>query len=271
MKMKTIGFIGCGNMAKPIIRNTAEKNVFDKKNIYVYDIDREKLLDFCKKTEINAAESEKEIAANCDVVVLCTKPQVFPDLLPKIAEDLKNSNPLIVSIAAGKTTAEIGSYLSYDARIARIFPNLNAEVGEAISAYTGNANVSAAEIAVVGSICAAYGEAKLLDESLFSVFGVLGGCVPAYAFMFIGALAKAAQADGLDAEIAREAAVQAVLGSAKLLKECGGEIDEWVKKVCSPGGTTIQGVDSLKASDLDGIVQTAFHKSYCRDLELGQK
>lgn len=269
--MKTIGFIGCGNMAKPIIRNTAEKNVFDKKNIYVYDIDREKLLDFCKKTEINAADNENDIALHCDVVVLCTKPQVFPDLLPKIAEDLKNNDPLIVSIAAGKTTDEIGSYLQYDARIARIFPNLNAEVGEAISAYTGNQRVSEGEIDIVGRICASYGEAKQLDESLFSVFGVLGGCVPAYAFMFIGALAKAAQADGLDGDTAREAAVQAVLGSAKLLKERGGEIDAWVQKVCSPGGTTIEGVNSLKASDMDSIVKAAFHKSYSRDLALGKK
>ena len=50
--MKTIGIIGCGNMAKPIIRNVAEKNVFDKNNIYVYDIDRAKIVDFCKKIEI---------------------------------------------------------------------------------------------------------------------------------------------------------------------------------------------------------------------------
>lgn len=269
--MKTIGFIGCGNMAKPIIRNTAEKNVFNKNYIYVYDIDREKLFDFCKKTEINAAESENYIASSCDVVVLCTKPQVFPELLPKIAEDLKKNNPLIVSIAAGKSTSEIGSYLNYNAKIARIFPNLNAEVCEAISAYTGNENVSAEELAVVGKICESYGKAKCLDESLFSVFGVLGGCVPAYAFMFIGALAKAAQADGLEKEIAAEAAIQAVYGSAKLLRECGGDIDGWVKKVCSPGGTTIQGVTSLKESGLDSVVKTAFHKSYLRDLELGKK
>ena len=266
--MKTIGFIGCGNMAKPIIRNVAEKNVFDKNNIYVYDIDRAKLVDFCKKIEINAAEDEKQIAANCDVVVLCTKPQVFPSLLPAIAESMKKNNPLVVSIAAGKTTESISALLGYDARVARIFPNLNAEVGEAISAYTGNSLVNEEEIAVVGRICSSYGEAKHLPEELFSVFGVLGGCVPAYAFMFIGALAKAGAANGLDAETAREVAVQTVLGSAKLLKECGGEIDEWVNKVCSPGGTTIQGVTSLRESDLDSVVKTAFEKSLARDKEL---
>lgn len=269
--MKTIGFLGCGNMAQPIIRNCAEKNVFDKKNIYVYDIDRVKLGDFCKNLGINTAESENDIAKNCDIVMLCTKPQVFPELLPKIKDALSENDPLIVSIAAGKTTDYIASLLGYDAKVARIFPNLNATVGEAVSAYTGNKNVSADELETVGKICASYGEAKELDESLFSVFGVLGGCVPAYAFMFIGALAKAGVADGLDNETARDVAVQAVLGSAKLLKECGGDIDEWVRKVCSPGGTTIEGVTSLKESDLDGVVRTAFHKSYMKDLFLAGK
>ena len=266
--MKTIGFIGCGNMAQPIIKNVAEKNVFNKQNIYVYDIDREKLNVFCKEKEIIAAESEKQIAFECDVVVLCTKPQVFPELLSYIAPELNIKKPLVVSIAAGKTTDYIASFLDYDAPVARIFPNLNAQVGEAVSAYTGNKFVDKAQLEKVCEICASYGEAKYLDESLFSVFGVLGGCVPAYAFMFIGALAKAGVADGLDEETAREVAVQAVLGSAKLLKECGGDTADWVKKVCSPGGTTIQGVTSLRESDLDSVVRTAFHKSFMRDKEL---
>lgn len=266
--MKTIGFIGCGNMAQPIIRNVAEKNVFNKKDIYVYDIDREKLSSFCKKTEINVAQNEKQIASECDVVVLCTKPQVFPDLLPMIATELAKNKPLVISIAAGKTTDYIASFLDYDSPVARIFPNLNAQVSEAVSAYTGNEFVNEEQLAKVGEICSSFGEAKQMDESLFSVFGVLGGCVPAYAFMFIGALAKAGVADGLDEETARDVAVQAVLGSAKLLKECGGDIDEWVKKVCSPGGTTIQGINSLRESDIDYVVKTAFHKSYLRDLEL---
>lgn len=269
--MKTIGFIGCGNMAQPIIKNVAEKNVFNKKNIYVYDIDKEKLDAFCKEKEINAAENEKQIAAECDVVVLATKPQVFPELLTHIAPELNKNQPLVVSIAAGKTTDFIASYLDYDAPVVRIFPNLNAQVGEAISAYTGNKFVNDAQLEKVCGICSSYGEAKYLDESLFSVFGVLGGCVPAYAFMFIGALAKAGVADGLDEETAREVAVQAVLGSAKLLKECGGDTEDWVKKVCSPGGTTIQGVTSLREADIDSVVKTAFHKSYMRDLELSGK
>lgn len=258
-------------MAQPIIRNVAEKNVFDKNNIRVYDIDKEKLIKFCAENGVSAAESEIETASSCDVVVLCTKPQIFPELLPKIAPALKANDPLIVSIAAGKTTEYIASFLDYDAPIARIFPNLNAEVGEAVSAYTGNKFVSDIQLYKVGEICASYGEAKNIDESLFSVFGVLGGCVPAYTFMFIGALAKVAQADGLSEDMARDVAVQTVLGSAKLLKECGGDIENWVTKVCSPGGTTIEGVTSLREDNIDAVIKKAFDKSYNKDLSFAKK
>ncbi len=266
--MKTIGFIGCGNMAKPIIKNVAEKFVFDKNNIYVYDIDKEKLESFCKDMSINMANSEKEIAEKCDAVVLCTKPQTFPEVLPGIKDEINKSKPLVVSIAAGKTTGYISSFFCEDIHVARIFPNLNAQVGEAVSAYTGNKNVTEEELETVRKICESYGEAKYLDESLFSVFGVLGGCVPAYAFMFMGALAKAAENRGLDRETAYDVAVQAVLGSAKLLKECGGDIDDWINKVCSKGGTTIQGISFFRESGFEKTVAEAFAKSYNRDLEL---
>ena len=268
--MKTIGFIGCGNMAQPIIRNTAEKNVFDKNNIYVYDINREKLSEFCKKTGIKEAPDEVYIAGNCDVVMLCTKPQTFGELLPKISGALNENKPLLVSIAAGKTTEYIASAAGYNGPVGRIFPNLNAEVGEAVSAYTVNSKGNHEHREIIGKICSSYGEAKLLEESLFSVFGVLGGCVPAYAFMFINSLAKAGEADGLDSETAAEVAVQAVLGSAKLLKECKGDIEDWIKKVCSPGGTTIEGVTSLREDNLEETVKKAFHKSYLKDIKLSE-
>lgn len=266
-----IGFIGCGNMAQPIIKNVAEKNVFDKSDIFVYDIDKDKLASFCASVGINEAEDECFIAKNCQVVMLCTKPQTFPVVLEKISNCVKENSPMLVSIAAGKTTDSICEMLGFDTKVARIFPNLNATVGQAISAYTGNSLVSGEELSLVGKIAASYGEAIELGESLFSAFGVLGGCAPAYTFMFIGALAKAGELNGIDRDTAISAAIQTVLGSAMLLKECGGDIEEWVSKVCSPGGTTIEGVKSLRESDIYNVVSTAFSKSYNRDKELQSK
>lgn len=265
--MKTIGFIGAGNMARPIIRSTAEKGVFEKNDIYVYDPNTEALNSFCACVGVNAV-GEGFVRKNCDVIMLCTKPQVFPTILPAVGETVRDRDPLIVSIAAGKTTEYIASLLGYDAKIARIFPNLNAEVGSAISAYTSNQRVSEDEINLVGKICSSYGEAVRLAEDKFSVFGVLGGCAPAYSFMFIDALAKSGEKYGLDKETAFKAAVQVVLGSTELLKAGVGEPGEMVKRVCSPGGTTIEGVNVLDSDGLYALVDKAFKASYDRDKQL---
>ena len=265
--MKTIGFIGAGNMARPIIRNTAEKGVFEKNDIYVYDPNTEALNSFCACVGVNAV-GEGFVRKNSDVIMLCTKPQVFPTILPSVGETVRDRDPLIVSIAAGKTTEYIASLLGYNAKIARIFPNLNAEVGSAISAYTSNQRVSEDEINLVGKICSSYGEAVRLAEDKFSVFGVLGGCAPAYSFMFIDALAKSGEKYGLDKETAFKAAVQVVLGSAELLKAGVGEPGEMVKRVCSPGGTTIEDVNVLDSDGLYALVDKAFKASYDRDKQL---
>lgn len=265
--MKTIGFIGCGNMAKPIIRNTAEKGVFAKENIFVYDPDEAKLNEFCSSLGVNAA-ADGFIPESCDVIVLCTKPQVFASILPGIGEIIKDRDPLVASIAAGKTTDYICSLLGYEARCARIFPNLNAEVSGAVSAYTGNDRAGEDDIKLIGDICASFGECVRLPEELFSVFGVLGGCAPAYTFMFIDALAKSGEKYGLDADTAFKTAVQTVLGSALLLKSGVGEPAQMVKKVCSPGGTTIEGVNVLEKDGLYALVDKAFKASFDRDKQL---
>ncbi|MBR5428759.1 MAG: pyrroline-5-carboxylate reductase, partial [Clostridia bacterium] len=101
-----------------------------------------------------------------------------------------------------------------------------------------------------------------------NIFGVLGGCAPAYTFMYIEALAKAAQAAGFDPAQALEVAAKMTEGSAKLLASSDDAPETLVKNVCSPGGTTIEGVNSLRKDDLASIVKKAFDASLKRDGEL---
>ena len=262
--MKTIGFIGCGNMSQPIIKAVMRAKLYDE--TLVYDADREKLEAFCRGTGARPAVNESDVALTSDTVMLCVKPQVLPAVLETIRPTI-NRDALVVSIAAGKTTDWISERLG-SRPVARIMPNLNATVGEAISAYTGGAGMPDDRVEAVGDICRTFGEAVRLDEALFGPFSVCGGCAPAYTFMFIGALADAAKANGLDPDTAFAAAVQCVLGSAKLLRELGGDVGEWVRRVCSPGGTTIEGVRRLESGGLTELVRTAFDASLARDREL---
>ena len=99
----------------------------------------------------------------------------------------------------------------------------------------------------------------------------VSGCGPAFVYMFIQALAEGGTACGIDAETSLKLAAQTVFGSAKLLIESGIDPDTLIKNVCSPGGSTIEGVKSLQFDNLADVVVDAVEASYNRNIELGKK
>ncbi len=263
-----LGFIGTGNMASAIIKGLLSSGMLKGEDIAVYDIDTEKTAGLSEEYGVKVLSSENEIAVKCDRVVLSVKPNVFPSLLKKIDSGLKNNNPLIISIAAGKTVGFISGCLSYEAKIVRIMPNINAKVGGAVSAYCGNGNVSEDEFAFVKSFCESFGIAVNIDEKLFSVYSAIGGCSPAFAYMFIDSLARAAVKNGMPKAQALEVAAGAVLGSAKMILESDEHPWTLVDQVCSPGGTTIEGVASLQKDGFEAAVINAVQAAIDKDKKL---
>jgi len=260
-----IGFIGCGNMAGAIIKGLASSGKFEPTDIAVFDICREKAQSLAKELSINIMESEKEVAEKCDKVVLAVKPDVFASLLSKIGEELKANDPLIISIAAGKTTEFITSLLPYSPRLIRIMPNINAKVQAAISAFCGNERATEEDKAFVSEFCSAFGRGIFIAEKNFSIYSAIGGCSPAFAFMFIDSLARAAVKNGMTKAEALETAAQAVLGSAKLILESDEHPWKLVDAVCSPGGTTIEGVCALQEKGFEAAVEAAVEAAYNKD------
>lgn len=263
-----LGFIGTGNMASAIIGGLVSSGVVPKTEIAVYDVLTDKAEALKKEYGVSVFESEKEIAEKCSQVVLSVKPNVFPSLLEKIKESLKENNPLIISIAAGKTLEYIASLLDYKARLVRVMPNINAVVHEAISAYCGNENADEKDLLFAESFCSSFGKAIKLGEEQFPVFGVIGGCSPAFAYMFIDAMARAAVKNGMSKKQALEVSAQAVLGSAKMILESDEHPHELVDRVCSPGGTTIEGVLSLKKDGFESAVANAVQAAVEKDKKL---
>lgn len=263
-----IGFIGCGNMASAIIKGLVSSEKYQSRDIAVFDIFREKAESFAKELSLTLMESEKEIASECDTVVLAVKPDVFPSLLEKIGTELKENDPLIISIAAGKTTEFISSLLPYAPRLIRIMPNINAKVQAAVSAYCGNERISAADKTFVQQFCDAFGRGIEIAEKNFSIYSAIGGCSPAFAFMFIDSLARAAVKNGMTKAQALEAAAQAVMGSAKLILESDEHPWKLVDAVCSPGGTTIEGVCTLQEMGFEAAVEKAVEASYNKDKKM---
>ena len=263
-----LGFIGVGNMATAIIKGVIASGMLSGENIAVYDIAKEKAEALSKEYGLKVFDSENEIAEKCDKIVLSVKPNVFPSLLNKIDAELKASDPLIISIAAGKTLEFISDCLSYDAKLVRVMPNINAKVGAAVSAYCGKDNVSQADLDFVKSLCESFGIAVNIEEKLFSTYSAIGGCSPAFAYMFIDSLARGAVKNGMPKNIALEVAAGAVLGSAKMILESQEHPWQLVDQVCSPGGTTIEGVTSLQNDGFESAVIDAVQAAIDKDKRL---
>lgn len=263
-----VGFIGCGNMACAIIKGMLSSGFLDGGSIGVYDVLTEKTEEFANEQGIRFFADKNELIGSCTTVVLAVKPNVFPALLCEIGEELHKNDPLIISIAAGKTTENIAEMLPYMPRIVRIMPNINAKVCEAISAFCGNKRVTAEDLSFVEGFCNSFGKGIAIEEKLFSIYSAIGGCSPAFVYMFIDSLARAAVKNGMTKAAALEVAAQAVMGSAKMLLESDEHPWKLVDAVCSPGGTTIEGVASLQSDGFEASVIKAVEASYNKDKRL---
>ena len=260
-----IGFIGCGNMAKAIISGIIKAKVFEKDCIFASDVETQKLTQFCNCTGICAA-SNPEIATKCDVILLSVKPQKFPDVLPEITPHLRDTQ-LIISIAAGKKIAYIESFIGAH-KIIRIMPNLNATIQKSVSALCANEACRQEDIALTTEIFNSIGTVFELAESDFSAFSAVACCSPAFTFMYIDALAKAGIACGLDEKTAYTAAEHSIIGSAEMLKASLDAPQVLIDRVCSPGGTTIEGVNALRSNEFEKIIEQAVNASYLKDKKL---
>lgn len=260
-----IGFIGCGNMAKAIIKGVISGKVFEQGDINASAKSFDALSSFCAENGINAQKSNALCAQNSDIIILAVKPQMFGEVLPEIAEFA--AEKAVISIAAGKNISFIKTYLP-KSRIIRIMPNLCAQIGCSVSALCAEGSCTEQDLTVAKSIFKSIGSVYEIDEKNFSAFSAAACCSPAFSFMYIDALAKAASDLGLDEKTALECAAQSVIGSAKLLLNSSDSPQELVNKVCSPGGTTIEGVNTLREREFEKTLTAAVKASYEKDKKL---
>lgn len=264
----SLGFIGCGNMASAIINGIISGNAISAEEIYVYDVFYPAIEKLTSKHNVNVCESEKDIVNKCDTVILAVKPNIISTVLNSINSALEEKDTLLISIAAGKTIDYIRNGLSHDNKIVRVMPNINAKVNEAISAYCCSENVTKQDKELCEAIFGSIGKVMYLDEAFFPLFGVIGGCGPAMAYMFIDALARAGVKNGMKKDVALMIAAQTVYGSAKMIMESNQHPWELIDQVCSPGGTTIEAVTTLQNYGLETALHNAVDKAIEKDSKL---
>lgn len=264
MNYYNIGFVGVGNMGGALVKAVCRGN--DPAGVLVADVDQAKAETLGRECGCAVAESAAQVAGSSDVLVLCVKPQVLPQVIENIKPYLHTN--LIVSIAAGVTLEKLKELLGGEGPMARIMPNTPAAVGKGILLTAFGERVNDVYRERLISLFAPCGAVEAVTEEELDKAGALSGCGPAFAYLFLEALADGGVQIGLSREKAQRYAAQMVQGAAAMVLETGKHPGELKDAVCSPGGTTIVGVAELEKRAFRAAAAQAVVAAYEKNQKL---
>ena len=261
-----IGFIGAGNMGGALARALSTNK---ETNIYIFDINIEKaeLL----ASEIGATVYEKEtLLSISDFIFLGVKPKGIADVCKNIRDGIK-ADAAIISMAAGVEIKKLEASLGEGIPVIRIMPNTPVTYGAGMTAFCKNEFVSEKMLSHFKEMMKYTGTIAEIPEDKFEAFTAVAGCSPAYAYMFIDAIANAGAKCGLDYSDALSYASKMLEGAALMVRNSPLSPTVLKENVCSPGGSTIEGVYVLEGADFDGTVQKAIIAAFNKTKELGKQ
>lgn len=264
-----LGLIGGGNMGTAILRGVIRKGLIAPANIRVFDVDAEKLKTLSEDTGITPAGSASELVRSSRMILLAVKPNVCANVLGELKNELKNR--AVVSIVAGFSKRDLQALVPDSCRVLRVMPNMPAMVGQGMAVFEADHSLNADELKAAKAVFESVGLVETMPSSLMDTVTGVSGSGPAYAFMFIEAMADAAVLNGMPRDKAYTLVAQTVLGAAAAVLESGVHPGELKDRVCSPGGTTIEAVYALESGGMRASVMDAVNAAVEKSAELGKK
>lgn len=263
----TLAVVGGGRMGEAIAAGLAASGVFDSDRIVIAEpvAERREALRFAHG--VRCVGTAPEAASEADIVLLAVKPQVMEAVLAELFDSVQAR--LVISIAAGISSARIESGLPDGTAVVRVMPNTPALVREGMSVICGGSSASAEQVDLVRELFSVLGKAIVLDEHAMDAATAISGSGPAYVALVVDALARSGVMHGLPRHVAEELAVQTVSGTAALIDRTGQHPEQVVDAVSSPGGTTIAAVEALEAYGTRAAVNAAVTAAVERAKELG--
>jgi pyrroline-5-carboxylate reductase len=242
--------------------------LFEAENVVFCDKIPEKAEELARELHSNAFATAPEVVQAASIALIAVKPQTIEECLAEVREAADRSK-LIISIAAGITTAFIEDRLGEGVRVIRAMPNTPALVGAGASAISAGSHAGAADLDEAEKIFAALGKVYRFDESLIDAVTAVSGSGPAYLFLFAECLERAAIEAGLPESEASSLVGQTLFGSAKLLVESEDDAATLRAKVTSPGGTTAAALAIFEDRGFEQSVVAAVMGAFDRARELG--
>lgn len=261
-----IGFIGAGNMGSAIMKGISKSSV--DAELFAFDPDRSKV-ESLNEYGVKYCASETELVSECKYVFLAVKPQIIEGVL-ETASSAVTAETVLISIAAGIGDEFIAGKTRPDAKVILVMPNTPLLLGEGASALSHNDNVTDEEFETVLNIFRLCGKASVISKDKMKEIIAINGSSPAFIYLFAKGFIDYADKAGIDRNAATELFTQSLIGSAKMITDSGYTIDELIKMVSSPGGTTLAGLDRLYEGNLTQIVDNCCESCTKRAYELSK-
>lgn len=263
--MKKFAFVGAGKMASAIVSGMIKSGVVQPWDIECVSGADNTGKELAEKTGITYTPQIENI--NAQTIVLACKPQQLAEVAKSIG---KKHIDLMISILAGTTISKLREYFPNAGKIVRVMPNMAALISKGISCYAPETELEADQKNTVKTVLNAIGKAIECPEAKLDAVTALSGSGPGYVFEFTAALIAAGKELGFEEDIAKELAIQTVLGSAMLLEKDERSPEELRDAVCSPGGTTLAALEVFKANDFRKTIKDALFAAEKRSKELSK-
>ena len=272
---KTIGFLGCGNLATAVIQGLISSGTVPASRIFVNDLNPKRIASLIETHQVEVFTKKFEITKKADIIIIAVKPGDVEGVIREIAPELtrgRGEGKLLISVAAGVTTARLLGMLGTDeVPVIRAMPNLGVIVREGATGLVAGTGVDRALMKIAEEVFKAVGSVVTLkDEALMDAVTALSGSGPAYIYLVLEALIEAGVEAGIPKASAKELVLRTALGAAAVALD--PEVDKDPKElremVTSPGGTTVEGLKVLDELDVRGALKEAVKAATKRSREL---
>lgn len=267
-----VGLIGGGNMARAIAGGLLRGGMHAT-DLFIAE-PRPEQCDLLRSELYGAMVTEDNslVGKEAEVLLFAVKPQILKPVCLALQAVIKQSKPLIISIAAGPRIDDIDDWLGGDNSVVRVMPNQPAMIDQGISALIANARTDDRERELAAAIMTAVGQVIWVkaEQEIDGVTAV-SGTGPAYFYLLIDIMIESAINFGLDPDTARVLAVETARGATSLAAAESESMAAMIERVRSPGGTTTAAFECLDAADVRGIFAQAIDAARSRAIELAKE
>ena len=273
--LPTIAMLGAGSMARAILAGLLAPHVRVEGAIRVTNRSAENAARFDAEPRVTAWATAHDPDANLTadhgaaIVLIAVKPAMVPDLLDEISPALAEG-AIVVSVAAGVTTATMEAHLPGHVSVIRTMPNTPAKIGLGVTGIAAGTRSTAAELELICSLFSTVGEVIVLPEDKIDALGSVSGSGPAYVFYMIEKLTAVAVEHGFGAEQAALMVQGTFRGAVELLEQTGEDPRELRRQVTSPKGSTERAIAVFDEADIQDILLRGTQAAIARSEEMAR-